>query len=170
MEPPFNPIPTFILDWMEQTWLNGFMLDFSYTWVIMETLHFFGMCLLFGPIIVMDLRLLGFDRVRVPATALHTLVPLAMIGFAINLITGTAFFFGNPYRYAVNISFQLKMLLVLLAGLNVLYFWRMAAPVLAAGGPNDDPPYWLKAAGLSSLLLWTGVLAFGRLIPYLGTG
>jgi hypothetical protein len=42
--------------------------------------------------------------------------------------------------------------------------------VLEAGGPNDDPPLQLKIVGLTSLLLWTGVLCFGRLIPYLGTG
>jgi hypothetical protein len=80
------------------------------------------------------------------------------------------FCFGDPYRYAINISFQTKMVLVLLAGINAIYFWRKASHVLEAGGPNDDPPLQLKIVGLTSLLLWTGVLCFGRLIPYLGTG
>jgi hypothetical protein len=166
----YNPIPTSVLDWMESTWLNNLMLDYAWSWVIAETLHFTGMCLLFGPIIIMDLRLLGFDRLTVPAAAVHTLIPLTLTGFAINLITGIAFCFGNPYRYALNISFQIKMVLVLLAGINAIYFWRKASHVLEAFGANDNPPLQLKMVGLSSLLLWTGVLCFGRLIPYLGTG
>jgi hypothetical protein len=166
----YNPIPTSVLDWMESTWLNNLMLDYAWSWVIAETLHFTGMCLLFGPIIIMDLRLLGFDRLTVPAAAVHTLIPLTLTGFAINLITGIAFCFGNPYRYALNISFQIKMVLVLLAGINAIYFWRKASHVLEAFGANDNPPLQLKMVGLSSLLLWTGVLCFGRLIPDLGTG
>lgn len=166
----FNPLPRALLDWMETTWINSLMLDYPWSWVTAETLHFIGMCMLFGPIIIMDLRLLGYDRLKVPATAVHVLIPLTLAGFAINLITGIAFFFGNPYRYAVNISFQLKMVFVLLAGINAIYFWRKASHVLEACGPNDDPPLQLKIVGLTSLLLWTGVLSFGRLIPYLGTG
>lgn len=166
----FNPIPTAILDWMEGTWLNSLMLDHAWTWVICETLHFLGMCMLFGPLIVMDLRILGFDRCVMPAPSVHTLVPLALSGFGINLATGILFFFGNPYRYAMNISFQLKMTLVLLAGINAIYFWRKASQILETMGPSDTAPLPLKVVGSSSLLLWTGVLCFGRLIPYLGTG
>jgi hypothetical protein len=166
----FNPIPSSILDWMESTWLNHLMLDYSWSWVAGETLHFLGMCMLFGPIIIMDLRLLGFDRLTVPAAAVHALIPLTIAGFAINLITGILFCFGNPHRYAPNISFQIKMVLVVLAGVNAIYFWRKASHVLEAIGPNSNPPLQLKIVGLTSLLLWTGVLCFGRLIPYLGTG
>lgn len=166
----FSPIPLSVLDWMESSWLNSLMLDYPWSWVAAETLHFIGMCLLFGPIIVMDLRLLGLDRLKMPAPAVHSLVPLALTGFGINVITGILFFFGLPYRYAVNVSFQIKMVLVLLAGINAIYFWRKASHVLEASGPRDDPPLRLKLVGLTSLLLWTGVLCFGRLIPYLGTG
>ena len=166
----FNPVPPSILDWMESTWLASFMLDYSWSWVTMETLHFTGMAMLFGPLIIMDLRLLGFDRLTVPAISVHTLIPLTLSGFAINLVTGILFCFGNPYRYAMNIAFQLKMVLVLLAGINALYFWRKASHVLESVGPNDDPPLQLKIVGFTSLGLWTGVLCFGRLIPYMGTG
>jgi hypothetical protein len=78
--------------------------------------------------------------------------------------------FGDPYRYSMNISFQLKMVLVFLAGLNALYFWLKVTPALERLGPNDNPPMSIKVVGLMSLMMWTGVLLFGRLIPYLGTG
>jgi hypothetical protein len=62
------------------------------------------------------------------------------------------------------------MVLVLLAGINAIYFWRSVEPALEKLGPHEDPPGLIKAVGLVSLLLWTGVLSFGRMIPYLGTG
>jgi len=136
----------------------------------METLHFTGMCLLFGPIIIMDLRLIGFDRITLPQAAVHKLIPLTLAGFVINLVTGIIFLFGNPYRYAMNISFAIKFSLIILAGINAIYFWKKALPVLHRIGEHGDAPTSIKVVGLSSLLLWTGVLATGRLIPYLGTG
>jgi hypothetical protein len=159
-----------VLEWMESTWLNEFALGPRWNWPILETLHFIGMCLLFGPIIVMDLRLLGFERLSLAPAAIHKLIPLTVAGFVLNLSTGIIFLFGNPFRYAMNISFVIKMWLVLIAGINALYFWRKVTPLLERLGPHEDPPAPIKLVGLVSLVSWTGVLCFGRLIPYLGTG
>jgi hypothetical protein len=166
----FNPIPTWILDWMESTWINNLVVGYAWTWPTLETLHFLGMCMLFGPIIIMDLRLAGFERASVPVASVHTLIPLTLAGFLVNISTGILFLFGDPYRYSMNISFQIKMVLVLLAGLNALYFWLKVSPVLERLGPHDSPPAMIRLVGISSLLMWTGVLCFGRMIPYLGTG
>lgn len=170
MEPTFDPIPYAVRDWIETTWLHDFALGTFWAWPAMETLHFIGMCLLFGPIIVMDLRLLGFDRANIPILSVHSLVPITIAGFVINLLTGTVFVFGDPNRYAINISFQIKMVLVLIAGINAIWFWRKVTPILENLGPHENPPMSVKAIGLLSLASWTGVLCFGRLIPYLGTG
>jgi hypothetical protein len=159
-----------ILDWMQTTWLNELALGPQWSWPTLETLHFCGMCLLFGPIIIMDLRLLGFDRLSLSSISVHTLIPLTITGFVMNLLTGTVFLFGDPYRYAMNISFNIKAILIVLAGINAIYFWIKVTPALEHAGPHADPPISIKLVGLTSLLLWTGVLCFGRLIPYLGTG
>ena len=135
----------------------------------MEAMHFLGLCLLMGAIIVMDLRLIGFERI-IPLQAVHKLVPLAIIGFSINLITGILFLFGDPYRYAVNIAFQIKAILIILAGLNALLYYLKVEPLIASGSADDDTPMIAKAVGVSSLVFWFGVLIYGRLIPYLGTG
>lgn len=158
-----------ILIWMENTWLNTLVVGYQWSWPALESLHFFGLCLLMGAIIIMDLRLVGFER-AIPMNAVHSLMPLAIIGFAINLITGILFCFGDPFRYAINIAFQIKMILVLLAGLNFLLYYLKVEPLLANAGPSDDTPGLAKAVGVCSLVFWTGVLIYGRLIPYLGTG
>ncbi|MBN1239408.1 MAG: hypothetical protein JXB36_12975 [Gammaproteobacteria bacterium] len=158
-----------IADWMQTTWINALALNYAWTWPTLETLHFIGMSLLIGAIIIMDLRLIGVQRV-IPSVSVHTLLPIAFIGFGINLLTGIIFLFGDPNRYFINISFQIKMVLVLLAGLNALLYAVKVAPAMANAGPHDPTPGLAKAVGAASLLLWAGVLCFGRLIPYLGTG
>src|SRR5690606_24516627 len=158
-----------VLDWMETTWLNGLALNYAWTWPILETFHFIGMSLLIGAILVMDLRLLGVQRV-IPSATVHKLLPLAFIGFGLNLLTGIVFVFGDPHRYAVNPSFQIKMVLIVLAGLHALLYALKAAPQLASRPQTADTPPFARAVGAASLALWIGVSCFGRLIPYLGTG
>ena len=158
-----------IIDWMQGTWINQLAVGYAWSWPTLETLHFFGMCLLFGALIIMDLRLIGWDKA---AAVIETdkLYPIALVGFGINLITGVIFCFGDPGRYFVNIAFQTKMVLVLLAGLNFLFYKFRVEDMLAAVGPGEDTPSVAKAVGAASLVLWLGVLSYGRLIPYLGTG
>ncbi len=158
-----------IFDWIAATPINSFVLDSAWTWPTLETLHFIGLCLLMGALLVMDLRLIGFER-AIPLKAVHSLMPLAIGGFVINLVTGVLFVFGDPHRYGINLAFQLKMLLVLLAGLNFWLYYAKVEPRLATLGPTDATPPLAKTVGAVSLVVWFGVLAFGRLIPYIGTG
>ena len=158
-----------VFNWMESTWINSLALNYTWTWPILETLHFIGMSLLIGAILVMDLRLLGVQRV-IPSLTVHQLLPLAFIGFGINLLTGIVFLFGDPFRYAANPSFQMKMVLILLAGLNALLYAKKVAPALHAAPQHSDTPGIAKAVGATSIVLWIGVIVFGRLIPYLGLG
>ena len=156
------------LDWIA-TNLAPYVYALPWTWPIMETLHFFGLCLLLGGLIVIDLRLLGVNRI-IPAMTVHDLLPYVIFGFGINLVTGVLFFVGDPHRYAPNIAFQLKMVLVVLAGLNALYYQFKIAPEIGGWSERTKIPMNAKLVGASSLVLWFGVLSYGRLIPYLGTG
>jgi protein-S-isoprenylcysteine O-methyltransferase Ste14 len=115
------------------------------------------------------LRLLGVNRL-LPAISVHDLLPFAYVGFGINLATGLLFYVGDPHRYTINIAFQLKMLLVVLAGLNALYYQMKIHPQDVSWNDSTEIPTNVKAVGALSLVLWFGVLSYGRLIPYLGTG
>jgi len=138
-------------------------------WPVMEIIHFMGLSLLLGGLIVVDLRMAGHFKILSPA-ATHQLLPLVLIGFGLNLVTGVLFFYGDPLRYSVNIGFQIKMVLVALAGLNaLLYHWKVS-PVMRTWDSNADSPPIAKIVAYTSLTVWTGVLLCGRLIPYVGTG
>jgi hypothetical protein len=103
-------------------------------------------------------------------SATHKLLPLVFLGFTLNLITGILFFYGDPMRYAGHTGFQIKMVLVVLAGLNALaYYWKIR-PVMHGWDPDADATPLAKVVAYTSLFTWTGVLLLGRLIPYISTG
>jgi hypothetical protein len=60
--------------------------------------------------------------------------------------------------------------LIVLAGLNFLVYFTKVEPRILNLGPSDGTPPFAKAVGALSLVFWFGVLSFGRLLPYLGTG
>lgn len=156
------------LDWIAAN-LGGWVHVLPWTWPIAETIHFFGLCLLLGALIIIDLRMLGFNR-TLPMLSVHSLLTIVFIGFGLNVATGLLFFLGDPHRYAPNIAFQLKMILIVLAGINALYYQMKIAPEMAAWTEHTEIPLNAKVTGGLSLFLWFGVLAYGRLIPYVGTG
>ena len=156
----YSIVDSSLTEWIQLTyWL----------WPVMEIIHFIGLSLLLGGLIVVDLRLAGHFR-ALNLAATHKLLPLVLVGFGLNLTTGVLFFYGDPLRYSVNIGFQIKMVLVTLAGLNaLLYYWKIK-PVMATWDPHAASPPIAKFVAYASLSLWTGVLLCGRLIPYVGTG
>ena len=150
--------------WLEASWLNHLVVDSAWMFPALETLHFLGLILLVGSLLVVDVRLLGFGR-RVSVNAVLAFLPWSLLGFVINLCTGVLFFASDPQFYYSNAAFRLKMLAVVLAGLNAIWFKRAIHPHVINGAvalPASTP----IIAG-ASLLLWGSVIVFGRLIPYL---
>ena len=94
----------------------------SWAWPVCETLHFTGLCFLFGTIGLFDLRLLGVAK-HVPIAALHRLVPWGVGGYLVNVTTGSMFLLTEPDQYVFNTAFHFKMLFMALAGLNRLVPW-----------------------------------------------
>ncbi len=145
--------------------LGAFVVGVKWVWPTCETLHFIGLSLLFGVAALVDLRMLGMLK-SVPFHALHRMLPWGILGFGLNTITGMLFFVGAPQQYTQNTVFQWKMVLILLAGLNVLYFTVLDEPWVL--GPGDDAPLTAKAVAVSALVLVLGVLYCGRMLPFFG--
>jgi hypothetical protein len=149
--------------------LNTLIQETYWLWPVLEISHFVGLSLLLGGLLVIDLRMAGHFRSFDPV-ATHHLLPFVLLGFGINLVTGILFFYGDPMRYSINIGFQIKMGLVVLAGLNAaLYYWKVS-PIMKDWNADTPSPAIAKSVAYTSLALWAGVLLCGRLIPYVGTG
>jgi hypothetical protein len=150
-------------------WLVAFVNDYDWAWPICEMFHFVGMALLIGSVGWLDIRILGFGK-GVPIASLEKLVPLGIVGFVFNLVTGLIFVAGNdvgPIAYLGNLAFQIKMLLILIAGLNLVAYYftgiQRAAEAVPASG---DAATAAKVVAVVSLVSWFGVIYFGRMIMY----
>ena len=142
------------------------MANLKWGWPASETVHFIGLCLLFGVVLVVDLRMLGFMQ-SIPFSTLHRLLPWGVLGFGINVVTGILFFIGAPPDFYVNnTAFIWKLALILVAGANTLYFtvFEQAWTV----GAGDTPSAAAKVAAASGILLWTGVIFCGQMLPFFG--
>src|SRR5262245_25829114 len=107
------------------SWPTADLMDHTkWAWAICESLHFAGLCLLFGTVVMFDLRLLGLAP-RIPARALHSLVPYGVAGFTVNALTGFFFLTAAPEQYLYNGAFRWKVVFLILAGLNVLVFYAV---------------------------------------------
>jgi hypothetical protein len=148
------------------TWMGVAMREYFWMWPLMENFHFFGLSVLFGGLVAIDLRVIGVARF-VPMKGALTLIPYVMMGFAINLITGIFFFAGDPFRYFYNIAFQWKMGLIVLAGINALWFWFGEHAKLSQLADGEQADFPAKVIATMSLVLWIIVIILGRLIPYL---
>jgi uncharacterized membrane protein len=142
------------------------MVNLKWGWPASETVHFIGLSLLFGVVLLVDLRMLGFLK-GIPYSALHRLLPWGVLGFGINVVTGILFFIGAPPDFYVNNPvFIWKLALILVAGANALYFTVVEqAWTLGAG---DTPPVAAKVAAASGILLWVGVIFCGQMLPFFG--
>jgi hypothetical protein len=141
------------------------IIDGAILWPTLEALHFMGMAILFGVVLLVAIRVLGIVK-SVPFSAFHRLLPLGTFGLVINVVTGMLFFVADWNRYiTMTNSFFPKMALIVIGGVAVLYFTYFDKPWQLK--PGDDAPITAKAVAVATVLLWAGVLMYGRLLPYL---
>lgn len=129
--------------------------------------HVLSLAMFAGTILMMDLRLLGVGHMQTPFSQVQRrLFPWQMAGMAFAAATGLALVYGNPMNYVTNIIFWVKMLAIVLAGLNALAFHFITEYSLVDWDSGARPPFGAKLAGAISIILWANVIVSGRLIPY----
>jgi hypothetical protein len=155
------------LTWLASTamrrWLEA---QAPWLWPIAETFHFIGMSLLIGIAGFLDVRLMGFMK-RVPIAAVKELMPIAIAGFVLNVVSGLYFWLASPLQYYQNPMWWWKTAFIVLAGLNVIVFESVLNPQVVASRPGEDTTPLLKTAGAVSLFSWLAVLYFGRMIAFI---
>lgn len=158
-----------VLNYIKEMWPGPETRTLRWLFPFGESMHFIGICMLFGSLTVIDLRLMGFLR-QMPVKAVLPLIPFALLGFAICAGTGWLFVTSNPGVYWSNWAFVAKMTIILLAGLNALVFTFWEHAKVAAIGANEDVPGAVRFFGGASLVMWTCVLLLGRWLPLFTVG
>ncbi|MGQ0456301.1 MAG: DUF6644 family protein [Hyphomicrobium sp.] len=160
-----DPLPDPFWDPIAQSGLATFIGQSVWAYPALETLHVLGLALVFGPILIFDLRVFGFNR-GLDMRPLHAaLIPWAWTGFALNAASGGLLFISDAAAFAINPAFRIKLTLIALAGLNALAFQARLFPRL----PDDDrgdPHISAKVSAAASIALWLAIITAGRLMAY----
>jgi len=139
--------------------------EVAFPWI--ETVHVLAVTLVFGSISVLDLRLLGWaSRDRAVTRLAADVLPVTWAAFGFAVLSGSLLFASNAPKYLENQFFRAKLVLLALAGLNMLAFQlvvRRDLPAWDAAGPT---PRAAQLAAALSLVIWTLVIACGRWIGF----
>jgi uncharacterized membrane protein len=149
---------------------SALMIGSKWWWWIMMAAHFIGLALIVGTVGILDVRIMGFLK-QIPVAAVHQFIPWALCGLAVNITTGMLAFIGQPTNYILSIGFWLKILGLLLLGVNaaVFYLTDIFGDVEKLQ-PGEDAAMPAKLVAASGLFLWFAVIALGRYIqPTSGT-
>jgi hypothetical protein len=153
------------LEWLQATPPANFVAVTLWAYPLFETLHTVGMAMLVGALGLINLRILGFQR-EMPLVGTLDFLPLAWLGFTINLISGLALFMSDAVYFWSSMTFKIKLGLILLAGINAFVLSQSVFRDARGGYAVKSAPAVKLLAG-SSLAFWFGAVVAGRLIAYL---
>lgn len=133
----------------------------------LEIVHILGIALLVGPALAFDLRLLGVGRQLLPVTAAaRHLLPLARFGFAMAVASGVVMFVSGAVAVGNSGAAPWKLGLLIVAGINIVVFHGGAFRRVDGWDIGVPTPARARIAALVSILMWSGVIAAGRLLAY----
>jgi hypothetical protein len=159
-DPLFDPVA--IVGWAIDTGVFNLMYS-QWGWPIVEIVHFTGLTLLIGAVGTFDLAMIGWVK-GLRLAALHRLVPFGVLGFALSVASGSMFVVTSPDQYLYNPAFQVKMVLLAIAGANMALFYLTTARSLRGLADSAPPPRAARVFAGVSLAAWFGVIACGRVI------
>lgn len=154
--------------WLENSQFGTAIHQSLWLFPLIETAHLFGIVLLVGATSALDLRLVGLTMKHESVSVLaRRLLPWAWVGLTIQVLTGFCLFASEATRCLENKAFQIKMIMLVLAGLNALVFHQTIYRRVANWDKSPATPIGAKLAGCCSILLWFGIVAAGRWIAFL---
>jgi hypothetical protein len=154
-------------EWLADTSWSVDLHESQYAYAIIESMHVWSLALFFGLAVMFDLRLLGWIMPKVPVSEFsRRVLPWTIGGFVVLVITGTLLVYAIPVRSYQSIFFRVKMVMLLLAGLNAWIFHARVFPKVATWDVDSVPPKAARVAGALSLVLWIGIVVSGRMIAY----
>ena len=134
---------------------------------VVESLHVLAIAIVFGTILLVDLRLLGVRDVDRPVRRMTgELLAYTWVAFGVAVVTGAMMFAANASTYIDNTAFLVKMLVIVVAGLNMAYFQVVTFKSVDAWNTGVTPPLAARVAGGLSIALWTTVIFLGRWIGF----
>ena len=156
-----------LVHWINETAFSQYLRESETAFPLTEAIHLIGLGISVGTIVWIDLRLMGkvMRDVRI-SEVVSRLEPWAIGGFTVMMLSGLFLFLGKPDNYYGTTAFKLKMLLLPLAGLNVLFFHRRVFPNVKQWDEGVVPPWQGRMVGAVSMSLWVVIIVLGRWTAY----
>ena len=156
------------IQWLNDTPFSIYLRESEIAFPVSEAIHLIGLGISVGAIMWVDLRLLGLvltkDRV---SDVLARLERWAIPGFIIMFVSGILLFLGKPVDYYYVTAFRIKIVLLPLAGLNVVFFHKRVFPKVATLADGDTSVPWQgRLVGATSLVFWIVITVLGRWTAY----
>ena len=156
-----------ILQSIEASGLATKIRDSLLLFPLIESAHVFGLAVVFGTILVIDLRLLGIASTgRSFGRVASDILKWTWTAFALTALTGALMFTTNARVYYHNIFFRTKMMLLLLTGINMLAFELTAGRQIHQWEKSPSAPPIGKVVASLSLAMWIGIICMGRIIGF----
>ncbi len=147
--------------------IGDFIATSGWAFPTVETIHVIALVTVVGAIAVMDLRLIGLASMDSKITQVsQDTIKLTWIAFIIAAITGLLMFTSKAADYMINPYFLIKMGLLVLAGLNMLYFHFVTWKNVDQWDSAAAIPMAVKVSGIMSLIFWCVIVFFGRAIGF----
>jgi uncharacterized membrane protein len=156
------------LEWLQATRIASTIGENEILFPWIESVHVLAIVLVVGTILIVDLRLLGVaSRELAVRRVMRDVIPYTWGAFAVAALTGSLLFSSDAVHYAHNRLFQAKLVLLVLAGLNMAVFHLIGVRDIERWDTGTGhTPLATRAAAAISLALWIGVVALGRGIGF----
>ena len=156
-----------VFQWLEASSLAVYVRQSHLLYPAIEIVHIAGFILLTGSAFLFDIRLLGASK-KIPVTDLaRHLLPWSRRSLLLVIPSGLLLFMTQATSLSDNRVFWTKLILILLAFANAGFFHWVTFRNVSAWNHLQPTPAPAKAAGIISLVLWTGVIMCGRFLAYL---
>ena len=155
------------VEWLANTEWSIALHESQYAYATIESIHVWTLCLFVGFAVLLDLRLINAIFRDVPVSIMaRRLLPWTKAGFVVMVVSGILLFYAIPLRTYLNIFFRIKMIALVLAGLNAWLFQIGVRRRTAEWDLHPVPPRAARVAGAASLALWAVIIVSGRMIAY----
>jgi hypothetical protein len=156
-----------ILKWVERASLSVFIRESAWAFPTIESVHVIAIALVVGTISIADIRLLGLASTKRGFTELCSeVLPWTWSAFTVAVVAGLLMFISHATEYFDNTAFRIKLVVILLAGLNMIYFNVFTGRDVSEWGRSSAVPLGGRIAGGLSLALWIAVVGCGRWVGF----
>jgi hypothetical protein len=154
------------LNWLQHTWWAVGIKQSDFVFPLIEGSHILSLSFSVGMVMILDMRLLRLSfRSQTVSSMMEQLMPWTVTGFGVMFLTGMLLFAAQAVKVYGNTFFRIKMILMVLAGLNALYYQLRYYPKMAEW-EQARTPAGVRAIAVLSLVFWIGVIACGRTMAY----